>query len=365
MAVSVMSASSQVRQHLLARVGGSGRSRGDPKAIQFLTSSHSQQVYRAWVDTHRLRYFLRIAEEGSISRAATVLGIAQPALSRQVRLLEEDLGVTLFRRTSRGVELTEEGERLHASAAGPLRQLELAMLYVGSPLARAERGVRVGLPATAARVLATPLLDRLSAEFPGVGLQLVVANTDTLVREMLQRAVDIALIGPTSDGRVFYQDVVVEDLVLVGGPGSGLKPDQAVDFPDLVDHPLVLPASQESLRTAVENTALRLRLRLTSTFATDSLEVTRSLVEAGHGYAVLPLSAVADEIEAGRLRYAPLREPALTQRLGISVTSQLDLTRGFAIKVGDLIREETERVISSGAWAARLAPPPRKSERAR
>src|SRR5215213_7880271 len=104
----------------------------------------------AAMDTHRLKYFLRIADEGSITRAAGVLGIAQPALSRQVRLLEEDLGVTLFRRTRRGVELTEEGERLRASTAGPLRLLDIAVQYAGSPVARLERGMRLGMPETAA-----------------------------------------------------------------------------------------------------------------------------------------------------------------------------------------------------------------------
>ena len=88
------------------------------------------------MDTHRLKYFLRIAEEGSVTRAAAVLGVAQPALSRQIRLLEEDLGITLFHRTRRGVHLTEEGERLRSSTAAPLRQLELAVRYAGSPLAR-------------------------------------------------------------------------------------------------------------------------------------------------------------------------------------------------------------------------------------
>jgi len=98
---------------------------------------HMSDICRL-VDTHRLKYFLRVAEEGSITRAAKLLGIAQPALSRQVQLLEEDLGISLFTRNRRGVELTEEGERLRASTAAPLRQLELAVQYVSSPLARLE-----------------------------------------------------------------------------------------------------------------------------------------------------------------------------------------------------------------------------------
>lgn len=316
-------------------------------------------MYRSAVDTHRLRYFLRIADEGSINRAASVLGIAQPALSRQVRLLEEDLGVTLFRRTARGVQLTEDGERLRATTAAPLRQLELAMRYVGSPLARVERGLHVGLPATAAGVLARPLLDSLSAAFSRVDFRVSVASTDELVESMLKGAVDIALISPVPDGRLFHEGLLVEDLVVVGAAASDLQPQRAIEFAELVDCPLVLPASQTGIRNSLENTALRLKLKLISRFATDSLAVAKDLIEAGRGYGVLPLSACGPEVEAKRLRYAPLRGPSLTQQLDIALTSQLDLSRGFSTKVGEIIREETERLIKSGGWIARLSPPRR------
>jgi DNA-binding transcriptional LysR family regulator len=85
--------------------------------------------------------------------------------------------------------------------------------------------------------------------------------------------------------------------------------------------------------------------------------VTKDLIEAGHCYGVLPLSACALEVEAKRLRFAPLREPSLTQQLGIAVTSQLELPTGFARKVSEIIREEALRLIKSGVWIARLSPP--------
>ncbi|WP_066064122.1 LysR family transcriptional regulator [Frankia sp. EI5c] len=309
------------------------------------------------MDTHRLRYFLRIADEGSINKAASVLGIAQPALSRQIRLLEEDLGVTLFHRTARGVRLTEDGERLRATTASPLRQLELAMRYVGSPLARIERGLHVGLPATAACVLAMPLLDSLSLAFPKVEFRVSVATTAELVAEMLQGVVDIALIEPVPDGRLFYADLVVEDLAVIGPATSGLRPDQPVDFTELAALPLVLPGSQTGIRASLENTALRRKLTLRCTFATDALQVAKDLIAAGRGYGVLPLSACAAEIEAKRLRHAPLREPALTQQLGTAVTGHLELPRGFAIRVSEIIREEATRLVESGVWRARISPP--------
>ncbi|QFG20176.1 LysR family transcriptional regulator [Actinomadura sp. WMMB 499] len=309
------------------------------------------------MDTHRLKYFLCIAEEGSMTRAANVLGVAQPALSRHVRLLEEDLGVTLFRRTSRGVELTEEGERLRASTAAPLRQLELALLYAGSPLARVERGLRLGLPPTAAGVLAAPLLAALGALFPKVGFHVTVAGTDALVQGMLNGTIDTALINPVADDRLFSRDLLVEDLVVVGGPRSDLRPVRPLEFADLARLPLVLPGSHAGIAGLVENTALRRKVRIDSRFATDSLRVAVDLMEAGLAYGVLPLSACGPELGAGRLRHAPLREPALTQRLGVAATSRLELPRELAHRIGDVIRTQTGLLIASGAWPATFLAP--------
>lgn len=306
------------------------------------------------MDTHRLKYFLRVAEEGSITRAAKLLGIAQPALSRQVQLLEEDLGVTLFRRNRRGVELTEEGERLRASTAAPLRQLELAVQYAGSPLARLKRGMLLGMPETVVDVLAAPLITSLTTVFPSVSFSVTVGSTDQLVDAMLKGSVDVALINPVPDGRVFYRDLLVEDLVLVGGPTSDLEPGGTITFTDLVELPLVVPRSPTGIGTALQNAALRTKVNIGYRTATDSLQVIKSLVEADLAYAVLPLSACGREIADGRLTVAQISEPSLSQQLGVAATAQLDLPREFTAKVGETLREETGRLIKSGRWPATL-----------
>lgn len=311
------------------------------------------------MDTHRLKYFLRVAEEGSMTRAAAVLGIAQPALSRQVRLLEEELGVTLFERTSRGVHLTEEGERLRASTAGPLRQLELAIHYAGSPLARVERGLHLGLPATAAPVLAGPLLASLSTAFPRASLHLTVAHPDALAEDLLKGAIDTAVIIPVADERMYSRDLLVEDLVVIGGPESALRADRPVPFTELAELPLVLPTSHNGIRHAVENAALRLKVRVQSRHSTDSVEVTKYLIARGLVYGVLPMSACGAEIESGRLRHAPLYEPKLTQQLVVASSARLELPRELAVKIGQIIREEVDQLIRSGTWlAVFLAPQP-------
>jgi len=310
------------------------------------------------MDTHRLKYFLRIAEEGSITRAATVLGIAQPALSRQIRLLEEDLGITLFERTRRGVHLTEEGERLRSSTAAPLRQLELAVLYAGSPLARIERGLLFGMVPTAAGMLAAPLLASLGTAFPNVHFHVAVAETDDLVLRMLSGAVDLAVINPLPDDRLFYRHLLVEDLVLVGGSTSDLTPETPVRFADLASLPLVMPSAQTGIRNTLENTALRVKVAITARYSTDSLEVSKHLVAAGLGYAVLPLAACGGDIDAGRLRYAPICEPEINHQLGVAATAALELPREFATKIGILLREEVSRLTKSGFWPAKFVPSP-------
>jgi len=310
------------------------------------------------MDTHRLKYFLRIAEEGSITRAATALGIAQPALSRQVRLLEEDLGITLFHRTRRGVQLTQEGERLRSSTAAPLRQLELAVQYAGSPLARIERGLLFGMLPTTAGVLAAPLLASLGAAFPNVHFHVAIADTDELVQRMLNGAIDLAIVNPVPDDRLFYRHLVVEDLVLVGGPASDLSPDRPVHFTDLAKLPLVMPSAQTGIRNTLENTALRLKVAITTRFSTDSLEVSKNIVEAGLGYAVLPLAACGTEVDAGRVRYASICEPELSHQIGVAATSALELPRELATKIGVLMREEVARLTKSGFWPARFVPSP-------
>lgn len=306
------------------------------------------------MDTHRLKYFLRIAEERSITRAAGLLGIAQPALSRQLQLLEEDLGVALFTRTRRGVELTEAGERLRASTAGPLRQLELAVQYAGTPLARLDRTLRLGLPESTVDVLTAPLLGSLAAVFPEATCSVTVGSTDHLVEGMLKGAVDIALVNPVPDDRVFYRELLSEGLFLVGGPESDLAATRAVRFGDVVGLPLVVPRSSSGVGTALQNAALRAKVQFSHRITTDSLPVMKNVIEAGLAYGVLPLSACRREIDDGRLRFAPVEDATLTQRLGVAATAQLDLPRELSVKIGDTIREEVAALVRSGTWAADL-----------
>jgi DNA-binding transcriptional LysR family regulator len=304
---------------------------------------------------HRLRYFLRVADDGSLTRASDVLGIAQPALSRQIRLLEEALGVQLFARTPRGMQLTEEGEQLRSAIAGPLSQVELAMQNIGSPWAQTGGGVVLGMPETAAWILAAPLLGRLSRRFPKVQVATVVSHTRDLVERMLAGEVDIALIGgPSPDERLFTSELLVEDLVLVGDRDCSLSPAAPRVFADLAHIPLVLPRSELGLRGLLVKTALAQSVSLNVRFETDSVGLQRNLIVAGDVFGILPLSVIRHDVQAGRLRYAPLRDPVVRDQLFIAVRPHLILPRRFVLEFSSLIWQEATSLIEAGQWNATL-----------
>ncbi|HWS91280.1 MAG TPA: LysR substrate-binding domain-containing protein, partial [Mycobacterium sp.] len=185
-----------------------------------------------------------------------------------------------------------------------------------------------------------------------------VADTDDLVQRMLNGAIDLAVINPVPDDRLFYRHLLVEDLVLVGGPTSDLAPASPVRFTDMAKLPLVMPSAQTGIRNTLENTALRLKVAITTHFSTDSLEVSKNLVEAGLGYAVMPLAACVADAEAGRLRYTSICEPQITHQIGVAATSALELPRELTAKLGVLMREEVARLTKSGFWPARFEPSP-------
>jgi LysR family nitrogen assimilation transcriptional regulator len=262
------------------------------------------------MDFRRIRYFLQVADEGSLTRAAEVLGIAQPALSRQMRLLEEALAVRLFVRTPRGMQLTEDGEQLRAAVIGPMKQVEVALHNVGSRFAPISGGIVLGMPETTACVLAPSLLRALHTAFPLVNVAVVAHDSHRLVSEMLTGDVDIALIhGPTPDERLFDSELLSEDLVLVGGRASGLSTDRPVRFADIASLPLTLPRSQPGLRSSVEKIARQMQIKIDVRFEADSLMVRKDLIASDLAYGLLPVSAIRGELASGTLRYAPLRDP--------------------------------------------------------
>lgn len=309
------------------------------------------------MDLRQLRTFREIAEAGSLSRAADRLRIAQPALSRQVRLLEAEAGLALFTRHGRGMDLTEAGRELLARVAGPMRQIERAVVEVRALAGTVAGQVALGMMPTVAAVLAGPLTRRVAERHPEVSLRVVEGYTGHLIEWLQRGATDATLLyGPATDLHLPVEPLFVEGLVLAGPPGSGLAPAVPVTLAAAARRPLVLPSRPHGLRAIVETAAGRAKVALNLRHEADSFPVLKDLVECGLGFAILPRSAIRREEAEGRLLVAPIHRPAIRRQ--VVLARPPDRAPGRAARaVLDLLVEEVAARAGADAWQTLPAGP--------
>jgi LysR family nitrogen assimilation transcriptional regulator len=306
------------------------------------------------MDFKRLNYFLKIAELGSVSRAADRLRVAQPALSRQMMLLEAELGVTLFERHRRGMALTREGEELRTRTSGPMRQIDLAAEDIRTLGVGMAGNVACGLPPTASHVLAAPLARRVAQEAPNLALRIVEGYAGHLMDWLQRGEIDIAILyGPACDFRLSASELLVEELMLVGPPECGLQPDEPVAFGALAQLPMILPSHPHGLRVVVDNMVARTQAKLDIRFQADSFTLMKELVETGLGYTILPLPSFQREAHAGKLRYAPITNPRLTRQLMLAMQPSIAHSQA-TYRLAKMIRQEVADLVTSGRWSATL-----------
>jgi DNA-binding transcriptional LysR family regulator len=300
-------------------------------------------------DFKRLGYFVQIAELGSLTRAAERLRIAQPSLSRQMRLLEEELGVTLFTRGHRGMQLTEAGEALRARIAGPLRQIGHTLYEIRSLPTETGGTVILGMPPTVIGILAVPLLQRLVTEAPKIALQVVEAQSGHLLEWMKRGDLDAAILyGPTPAG-LNATRLLDDELVLVGPADFPLAAKGSVKFKLLAELPLLLPSDTHGLRVALETAAAKARTQLNITAQIDSVQLRKDLVEQGGGLTILPPSSFLREAAEGRLTYTRITNPILSRQLFIAMQSGAESPRAI-LQVEEFLRQEVARMVREGHW---------------
>jgi LysR family transcriptional regulator, nitrogen assimilation regulatory protein len=306
------------------------------------------------MDLQRLKTFLKVAELGSLSKASDRMRIAQPALSRQIRLLEDEIGVPLFARHRRGMELTLAGETLMNRISGLLRQLDQSIADVRSLAGEATGPVAFGIVPTASYILAGRLATRVTKDAPDISLRIVEGYTGHLIDWLHRGEIDVAILyGPEADFHMHVEELMLEDLVLVGPADSALSPKQPVTVAEFARLPLVLPSHPHGLRLVVENAAARARAKLKVCFEADSFRVLKDLVENGLGYTALPFSSIFREEREGRLRFAPLVKPKVTRQLILAMPPDSTPSRATKVLV-QLVREEIASLVRAGDWQAYL-----------
>ncbi len=307
------------------------------------------------MDNRQLRTFSCVAELGSLSKASDTLRVAQPALSRQIKLLEHELRAELFTRNGRGMVLTDAGRVLLARTAGIVRQIDQVRDEIQSTGGPPSGRVVLGLVPTVSCVISARLARRTVDRYPGISLCIVESYSGHLMEWLHRGEMDLALIyGPSSDLHLTVQSLGRDTIVAVGPRGSGLAQKKQVDIGWLLRQRLVLPSHSHGLRALIEHAAAKKKLKLDVKLEADSFRVLTSLVEEGLGYTLLPPSSVRNEVAAGRLETAAIAKPAPMREL--TLASPIDHPGSTAITlITELIRDELSACREDGLWDIKLA----------
>jgi len=290
------------------------------------------------MDIRQLRYFVRVAELRSFTRAAEDLRIAQPALSRQVRLLEEEFGLSLLHRHGRGVELTDAGAALLARSAGLIRDFDRLTRDLHAQAGRTELqgSMTLGVPISLSRLVTMPILARCRAALPAVAVRVVEGHSEMIADWLTSGRVELAILFGDHPRRMITSEFLArEEIVAVAASDSQWAGRSSITLAELACVPLVLPRRPHATRTMLDAVGIVPERVIEA----DTLLEMLQHVRGGSGLTLLAATAVAQEHAAGLVQILPIATPGLFRPIVLGrVTTQA--VPAIAEAVGALIRVE-------------------------
>jgi len=301
------------------------------------------------MDLKQLEYFRHVAELGSFTRAASFLSVVQPALSRQVRQLEVELGQTLFERNGRGVVLTDAGSRLLEHTRGILTQVGRARQELEDQRNGDSGHFALGLPPTLGSSVTVPLVKAFAHSLPNARLATVEGLSAYILEWLNIGRVDCALVyNATASTSVDLQPLLEDQLFLIS-PLEANRADRALPVGDgitlsaLADYPLIIPGRPHAMRMSVENALAGVGRKIRVVHEIECIPAVIDLVRQDHGFGVLPLNAVRSTPWAGEVRVLPIGNPPLKTSLSIATSAhrpRSPLIRKAIEVIRDIVRRE-------------------------
>ena len=280
------------------------------------------------MDFRQLKYFTMVAEAKSFTRAAELLGLAQPALSNQMLRLEEELQEQLFIRHSRGIELTDAGRRLLSHARPILHQVDVAVEDVRGARDEPEGLVRVGMPRSMGEILAVKLLQEARRRAPAMSVRIVEHFSESLYALLLERELDIALTYSTENSvRVIAELISLQRLSLISPVNSDLPSADQIALSSAMELPLILGSPPHVVRKLLTAAAMENGTLPNVVHEMDSLQTTLSMVEGGLGHTVLPATLAAKAAQEGLVEVRTIVSPEVTRKLHLVRPAQSTPTR--------------------------------------
>lgn len=260
------------------------------------------------MDIKQLRTFITILEVENLTKAATMLNVVQPAVSRQIKMLEEELGVKLFNRSRHGMALTDDGKLLEPYARRILEDLESAKLELTANKGIIRGKVHIGVLSSISELLSTLIMRVIKEKYPEVQVKISVGYSGHLKEWLEAGDIDLALMYDSTPSKLIdLTPLVREPLFLIGGAGSTpQKLNHSIDLKEIENFPLILPCHPHRLRTLIEQAFKQNNLNLNIYAETNDLNIQKQLVMQGFGYTVLPLVSVINEFNTGLMKAVPI-----------------------------------------------------------
>ena len=302
------------------------------------------------MDHRALRYFVQVADNRSFSKASVLLHVGQPALSRSVKRLEEELGVKLFRRLGSGIELTQAGMLLRRRAKEILDQFHQIRDEIRAQASEIAGSMTLGVPAAAGQLLVPALLKYLEKHHPGIRVRTIEGvSAENYDRLMAQAAHVCLLYDPLPHRDLILRPVAVEDMFLVGRSELLRELGSPCALKELENLPMILPSSPNSRRLLVESAFKEQEIVLKVAAEVDSFVVTRALLSSGEGYSLTTLSSIADLSGRGRLSYAELSPGSISWVL--SLAYHVTNSRNQVVQtVATALQNVSRQLMASGIW---------------
>lgn len=299
------------------------------------------------MDVRLLDYFLRVAELGSINKAAASLRLSQPALSRHIALLEHEMGNKLFHRSQGGVHLTEAGRLLSDRARPLMRQFAILKDQVGQ---KASGQLAIGTPPAWQQVVTSSFVEKLTATCPSIALRIYEGVSNVLRDYMSAGLLDIAIVPHDAPPMANYRksSLVREHMVLVGQAEEQLNARDPVNLSRLDGLPLVLPGRPNVARIQVERALESKGMQFRLAVETDTLSLCLDLARRGVAFTVVPASSLQGQRSGDMISWAPVK--------GLFVTwafcENVDRMHSQAVREGrKLFLSEVSDVLSSKNWS--------------
>ncbi|WP_438391819.1 LysR family transcriptional regulator [Caballeronia sp. DA-9] len=302
------------------------------------------------MDLIQLDMFVRVAEQGSLSKASLQYDVGPSAISRQLASLEAECQGRLLHRTGRGVRLTELGERLLPRARAVLDEMQALQEEISAAANICRGTVHIGcVPSVAAEVI-TEVVRVAREQYPQVMIHAASALSGQVEQWLAEGSIDLGFVMRKGIGKDEGEDpLAVVKMCLVGPAGDRLTLTKELDFKVLDGLPLLQPSAPSPYRASIAQTARQLGVKLNVVAEVDSLQLTKELVAARVGYALLSISAILPELKDGRLSATYIVNPEIVGSVYL-MTSKVKTASLAGREVSRLIRHVARRLSEAGTW---------------